>query len=165
MMEIVGLPLSLIAIAVFVALLLDWRRRRGRFEPVHVAGNRLEANAVQWLWLAVIVGTFAVAMLGPAIPLASHERQMIEGQAGQGSEPAPLVRMTQRSRMGAMLPFYRYGRTVRSADGTLQSVTITRQLVLPIWFIVAAALYWLLVIKRTRRANGDTAERTASMRS
>jgi hypothetical protein len=109
----------------------------------------------------VLVGSFVATTTGPGVALVTHERQVIEGQPGQAGEPAPLVRTAQRFSRGAMLPFYRYIRTVRSTDGVVQSVTITRQLALPVWFIAGAALYWLLVLQRSGGGSGARAGRSA----
>lgn len=161
MIELVGLPLSFVAIAVFVALLVDWRRRRGRFEPAHIGDSRIGPRAVQWVWLALLVGSFAVAMWGPGMTLATQERHMTEAQPDRQDE-SPLVSTAQRFRVAASLPSYRLSRTTERTDGMVERVTLTRQLVLPVWFIAVAILYWLLVIRRSGERSAVAAGGAAS---
>jgi hypothetical protein len=150
MIELVGLPLSAIALVIFFRLLLDWRRRRDHFEPVNIARFRIEPRAMKWVWLFILIGSFAAGTGGPAVAREVHGRPVLDARHGNLSEPTSFGRTVQRYRITALLPFYRINRTLTRPSDAVEIVTVAREIILPVWLIGGVVLYWLVVLQRPK---------------
>lgn len=145
-MTVAGSALGLAAAVLTVALARDALRREGvptlRYGPRAIGGR-----ALRWAWVVLLSAGFVAGVEGMTI--TSRERARVVGPEMEGRAPAP-------GRTTIRVPFYEREHRVEPSAGDLRSGSgpgvvmasvVEERLELPWPLLLAAGLYWLLVVR------------------
>jgi hypothetical protein len=145
-MTVLGPALGLAAAVLTLALARDALRREGvptlRYGPRTVGGRGL-----RWAWVVLLSVGFVAGVEG--VTITSRERARVVAPEVEGRPPAP-------SRTTIRVPFYEREHRVEpsagevrsgSGNGVVMASVVEERLELPWPLLLAAGLYWLLVVR------------------
>lgn len=144
-MTVTGVLLSLAGAALTLALARNCLRRDA-VPALRYGARTLRGRRLRWVWVVVLAGGFAAGVEG--VTVVSRDRaRIVEPGAGK-AVPAP-------GRTVVRVPFYTRSREVRPAPGAGRAggaspavaSVLEERLELPWPFVLAAGLYWLLVVR------------------
>lgn len=151
-LQVVGVSLSVVGVVVLALLWRDLWKRSG-FPGFEHGAVRVSGKGMKRVWAGVFLLAFVLG--GPAVVTQTRMDTARGIESPAIAETAPRVQHSVSWQV--RLASYRHAVSETRRDGRVVDRSEGRAVLAPVWLPLAAALYWIAVVRVPRRRGWESA--------